>query len=125
MRNCRPRPWARSDYFLGGYHTRHVTSPGTSTPAPDPQTVPRASRVAGVDIAGLRKRMGMGPRAFLAAVLLPIACLVIVVATLVLAPADERPLLLAATVVAMAAGLSSTAIGVYGGVLVPGLLLLG
>jgi uncharacterized membrane protein YfcA len=78
-----------------------------------------------VDIGHLRERLGMGPRTLLAAVLLPLACLVLIVATLVLAPPDERPLLFAATLVAMAAGLSSTAIGVYGGVLVPGLLLLG
>jgi uncharacterized membrane protein YfcA len=69
--------------------------------------------------------MGMGPRAFLAAVVLPAACLVVVVATLVLAPPEERPLVFLGTLVALAAGLSSTAIGVYGGVLVPGLLLLG
>jgi uncharacterized membrane protein YfcA len=102
-----------------------VTSPGNSTPATDSQALPPSTRVAGVDIGRIRERLGMGPRAFLAAVLLPVACLALVVATLVLAPPDERPLLIAATVVAMAAGLSSTAIGVYGGVLVPGLLLLG
>jgi uncharacterized membrane protein YfcA len=44
---------------------------------------------------------------------------------LVVAPGDERTLIILSTLVAVAAGLSSTAIGVYGGVLVPGLLLLG
>jgi uncharacterized membrane protein YfcA len=41
------------------------------------------------------------------------------------APTSVRPTIIWATVVALAASLSSTAIGVYGGVLVPGLLLLG
>jgi hypothetical protein len=41
------------------------------------------------------------------------------------APAGERANLAAAAVVAAAAGLSATSIGVFGGVLVPGLLLLG
>jgi uncharacterized membrane protein YfcA len=87
--------------------------------------VPPAARVAGVDMGRIHERMGMRPRAFLAAVVLPVACLVLIVVTLVLAPPDERLILLAGTAVAMAAGLASTAIGVYGGVLVPGLLLLG
>ncbi|MEA2622961.1 MAG: uncharacterized protein QOH61_1871 [Chloroflexota bacterium] len=51
--------------------------------------------------------------------------MVLIVGTLVLAPAGERPIIALATMVAVAAGLASTAIGVYGGVLVPGLLLLG
>lgn len=78
-----------------------------------------------MDVAGLRERMGLGPRAFLAAIGLPLVCLALIVVTLVLAPPEERPMVFLATLVAMAAGLSSTAIGVYGGVLVPGLLLLG
>jgi uncharacterized protein len=56
---------------------------------------------------------------------LPIAAAIAIMATLVVAPTSERPTIIWATVVALAAGLSSTAIGVYGGVLVPGLLLLG
>jgi uncharacterized membrane protein YfcA len=67
----------------------------------------------------------VGPRTFLAAVGLPLVCLVLVVVTLILAPPEERLLVVLGTLVALAAGLSSTAIGVYGGVLVPGLLLLG
>jgi uncharacterized membrane protein YfcA len=56
---------------------------------------------------------------------LPIISAVAILATLVAAPVDERSTIVWATLVALAAGLSSTAIGVYGGVLVPGLLLLG
>lgn len=73
----------------------------------------------------LRQRMGMSPRAFTAAVGLPIACTIVILVTLVVAPADERWIIFWASIVAVASGLSATAIGVYGGVLVPGLLLLG
>ena len=73
----------------------------------------------------LRRRTGMTPRAFTAAVGLPIGCTIVILVTLVIAPADERPMIVWASLVAVASGLSATAIGVYGGVLVPGLLLLG
>ena len=56
---------------------------------------------------------------------MPAVCLLVILATLVAAPADERVTIVLATLVAMGAGLASTSIGVYGGVLVPGLLLLG
>ncbi len=62
---------------------------------------------------------------FLVTRVMPAACLLVIVATLVAAPADERSVIVLGTLVAMAAGLASTSIGVYGGVLVPGLLLLG
>jgi uncharacterized membrane protein YfcA len=48
-----------------------------------------------------------------------------VVATIATAPGSDRVVLVAAALVAAAAGLSATSIGVFGGVLVPGLLLLG
>ncbi len=70
-------------------------------------------------------RSPFGRRAAGAAIVLPLIAAVAIVATLVLAPSAERPTVFWATIVALAAGLSSTAIGVYGGVLVPGLLLLG
>ena len=73
----------------------------------------------------LRRRTGMTPRAFTAGVGLPIGCTIVILVTLVIAPADERPMIVWASLVAVASGLSATAIGVYGGVLVPGLLLLG
>ena len=49
----------------------------------------------------------------------------IAVGSIVAAPAGDRFVLTAAAAVAAAAGLSATSIGVFGGVLVPGLLLLG
>lgn len=67
----------------------------------------------------------MSERTVRAGIVLPVVCTAIIVATLVIAPSAERPVIVLASLVALAAGLSSTAIGVYGGVLVPGLLLLG
>ena len=84
-----------------------------------------AVNVGGGGIDHIRQALGMTPRAFAVAVILPLFCLILIVATLVAAPSDERVTIALATIVAAAAGLSSTAIGVYGGVLVPGLLLLG
>lgn len=69
--------------------------------------------------------MGLGSGTLAATIALPLGCIVLIVGSLVLAPTGERPVIALATMVAFAAGLSSTAIGVYGGVLVPGLLLLG
>lgn len=73
----------------------------------------------------LRQRMGMSPRAFWASVGLPVACAIVIIATLLVAPPDERWGVFWASVVAVMAGVAATSIGVYGGVLVPGLLLLG
>ena len=50
--------------------------------------------------------------------------IIVIVATIGIAPADQKSTIFFASLIALAAGLSSTAIGVYGGVLVPGLLLL-
>ena len=89
-------------------------------------TPPNGAMAAGRRRAtALRQWMGMTPRAFATAVGLPIACTIVILATLVIAPADERWMIFWASLVAVASGLSATAIGVYGGVLVPGLLLLG
>ncbi len=65
------------------------------------------------------------PRRFLVTRVMPAVCLLVILATLVVAPASEQRTIVLGTLVAMAAGLASTAIGVYGGVLVPGLLLMG
>jgi uncharacterized membrane protein YfcA len=73
----------------------------------------------------LRQRMGMSQRAFWASVGLPILCAIVIIATLLVAPPDERWGVFWASVVAVMAGVAATSIGVYGGVLVPGLLLLG
>jgi uncharacterized membrane protein YfcA len=74
---------------------------------------------------GRRRILGLTPKRFLATVLVPAICIAIIAATLVVAPADQRVLILLASAVAVASGLAATSIGVYGGVLVPGLLLLG
>jgi uncharacterized protein len=74
---------------------------------------------------GLRVRMGMTPKAFAATIVMPVVCVTIILATLVVAPADEKSLVFWSSIIAILAGLSATSIGVYGGVLVPGLLLLG
>src|SRR6185312_13118048 len=57
-----------------------------------------------------------------AALLLPSVALVVIAASLWLAPDAQRGHMFLATLVAVAAGLSATTIGVYGGILVPGLL---
>jgi uncharacterized membrane protein YfcA len=58
------------------------------------------------------------------AILLPLAGAVVATASVLSAAPDDRLFLLAAIAVSVAAGLSATTIGVFGGVLVPGLLLL-
>jgi len=95
----------------------------TATAVPLPPAAPAAP--ADSRATSIRKRTGMTPRAFAAAVGLPFLCAIAILGTLVLAPADERWLVFWSSVIAIAAGLSATSIGVYGGVLVPGLLLLG
>jgi uncharacterized membrane protein YfcA len=71
--------------------------------------------------ASLRLRTSV----FAATVVLPLLCLTLIVGTLVMAPATERATIAWASLVALASGLAASSIGVYGGVLVPGLLLLG
>jgi uncharacterized membrane protein YfcA len=71
----------------------------------------------------LAARTGMSKRALAAGVLLPLLAVAVVAATIGVAPDDQRSTIFFASLIAVAAGLSSTAIGVYGGVLVPGLLL--
>lgn len=83
------------------------------TPRRDPRR-PRRRRIAGMTV-----------RRFLANVVLPTAGIVVIVTTLLMAPSEDRQLIFFASLVAMASGLAATSIGVYGGVLVPGLLLLG
>ena len=59
-----------------------------------------------------------------AALALPLIAFVVVVGSLWVTPDANRGHVMLATLVAVVAGLSATTIGVYGGVLVPGLLLL-
>ena len=67
----------------------------------------------------------MTVRRFLATVVLPLAGIAVILISLVVAPPEDRLAIFLASLIAMAAGLAATSIGVYGGVLVPGLLLLG
>jgi uncharacterized membrane protein YfcA len=62
---------------------------------------------------------------FRAALVLPLLAGLVAAISLATAPAAERPFLAAVVLVSVVAGLSATTIGVFGGVLVPGLLLLG
>ncbi len=71
------------------------------------------------------ERLGVSRRTLIAGMVLPLISLVVIASTFFVAPTDQRMLIILSSLVAVAAGLSSTAIGVYGGVLVPGLLLLG
>ena len=94
------------------------------------ETVPSQSAAAVKGSSGSRldawaERIGISRRTLIAGIVLPLLSLIAIATTFVLAPGDQRGLIFFSTLVALAAGLSSTAIGVYGGVLVPGLLLLG
>ncbi|HEY8134917.1 MAG TPA: sulfite exporter TauE/SafE family protein [Candidatus Limnocylindrales bacterium] len=89
----------------------------------DAQAPPRSADSSRLDIWA--ERIGVSRRTLIAGIVLPIISLIAICVTFALAPADQRGLIFFSTLVALAAGLSSTAIGVYGGVLVPGLLLLG
>jgi len=81
--------------------------------------------VAGGFLDRLSARTGMSKASLSAGALLPLLAFVVIAATIGIAPSDQRATIFFASLVGIAAGLSSTAIGVYGGVLVPGLLLLG
>jgi uncharacterized membrane protein YfcA len=71
------------------------------------------------------EKLGVSKRTLIAGMVLPLISLIVIATTFFVAPTDQRMLIILSSLVAIAAGLSSTAIGVYGGVLVPGLLLLG
>lgn len=81
------------------------------------------------ETAGRLDRMsvetGMSRNALIAGAIIPIVSTIVIIGVLLVAPTTERSTIFLASLVAVAAGLSSTAVGVYGGVLVPGLLLLG
>lgn len=70
-------------------------------------------------------RIDLRTRTFVATVVLPVVCLVLILGTIAVAPAAERVTIGWASLIAIASGLAASSIGVYGGVLVPGLLLLG
>lgn len=94
----------------------------TSTPPAVPVAVPGDG---GSGLDRLAARLSISRRTLLIGTLLPLLCLVAIVATFVVAPTTERGTIVLATTVAVAAGLATASVGVYGGVMVPGLLLLG
>ena len=73
----------------------------------------------------IRYKIDIGPRQFAATVVASIITVIALALTLVLTPADDNPLIVGAWLVGLAAGIALTSVGVYGGVLVPGLLLMG
>lgn len=99
-----------------------TSSPGSATSPASQDNGPAGAQSVVDRIAA---RLSISPRAVWIGTLLPVVCLVAVTATVVLAPATERNTILFATLVAVTAGLATASVGVYGGVMVPGLLLLG
>ncbi len=104
---------------------QQVTGQDIKVSAPDIKTTTQDIRVSGHDVKEAPPATGILSRGTFVTRVLPVASLVVVLIVLIAAPADERPTIILATLIAMGAGLASTSIGVYGGVLVPGLLLLG
>src|SRR4051812_1694718 len=86
---------------------------------------PQAEATEASFLERLAAQTGIGVRTLSTGILLPFLALVVIIATTAVAPADQKVTIILASLVGVAAGLSSTAIGVYGGGLVPGLLLLG
>src|SRR4051794_18331369 len=96
---------------------------GAVPPADAPASAAEAKQ--GTLLERLSAETGIGVRTISMGIMLPFLALIVIVATIGVAPDDQRATIFFASLVGVAAGLSSTAIGVYGGVLVPGLLLLG
>jgi uncharacterized membrane protein YfcA len=76
-------------------------------------------------IRAIRYKIDIGPRQFAATGLALLVSLIIMLVSVVLGPANEGGLFLGVWLVGLVAGIALTSVGVYGGVLVPGLLLLG
>src|SRR5262245_33631284 len=93
-------------------------------PAADPDTAFETPDSEVGDTAFAR-RWHISKRTLFLGTFLPVVAAIVITIVLIVAPSDQRPVIFFSTLVALAAGLSSTAIGVYGGVLVPGLLLIG
>ena len=90
--------------------------------APDQQPTATAT-ISRLDALGAR--FGLDHRATILGLTLPVLCLAAILVTLAIAPVGERPTLVLGSLIALAAGLAAASVGVFGGVLVPGLLLLG
>src|SRR4051812_21245970 len=106
--------------MLGASSESHQLDTGNpaETPALTPLAPVAAAPRPGV-LTRFADRWGISRRSLIAGILLPIAAVVVVLISIGVAPADQRVAIVLSAVVAAAAGLSSTAIGVYGGVLVP------
>lgn len=76
-------------------------------------------------VDGLANGFSTTRRTIVAGIALPLVAVVVVAATLIVAPPAEQSTIVLASLVAVAAGLATASAGVYGGVMVPGLLLLG
>ena len=108
--------------------TEETTDQGVEGAQPGKQPAGRPKRRGNGTKRHKRRRrriVGLTIRKFLATVVLPVGGAIVIAAVLVVAPPEDRLLIFLASLIAMAAGLAATSIGVYGGVLVPGLLLLG
>ena len=90
-------------------------------------TTPSAASTSstGTRLDAWAERIGVSRRTLIAGAVLPLISLILIASTYAIAPGDQRGLILVSTVVALAAGVAVSSVGVYGGVLVPGLLLLG
>jgi uncharacterized membrane protein YfcA len=95
-------------------------------PVPGAPAAPGAKPVAR-SLTGIHSVTTRLPRPKVASLALggAIGAIVVVAILTATAPVDIRPTLVLGAVIAVAAGLSATSIGVFGAVLVPGLLLLG
>jgi uncharacterized membrane protein YfcA len=76
-------------------------------------------------VRSIRYKIAIGPRQFAATVVASLITLAVLLISVALTPGDENGLIVGSWLVALAAGIALTSVGVYGGVLVPGLLLLG
>jgi len=97
----------------------------TQQPAGKPAQLPGVWEREPAAVRRLRYRIDVGPRLFAASIAAVVIAIVVVSLTVFLAPTEDRGFILVASVIALAAGAALTSVGVYGGVLVPGLLLLG
>jgi len=107
--------------------TEQATTDGTEAEQPTgkPDQLPGIWEHEPARVRSFRYKIDVGPRLFAASILALVLSVVIVALTLMLAPSEERGLIIGASLVALVAGAALTSVGVYGGVLVPGLLLLG
>lgn len=76
-------------------------------------------------VRSIRYRIDIGPRQFAATVVATIITVIALALTLALTAPADNPLIVGSWLVGLAAGIALTSVGVYGGVLVPGLLLMG